>query len=246
MTTDTITTFKFDNKLISFYKKRNAITVVAIGVYWVILSVIFPGWVVNGHAASPLQNFTMACTQTVVYAGIILIIMLSRTEKALNGLTITVNNAAITLTNSAGVNKGFKFINLKYAVKTYNGDLNVYYGEDKALAIPHSINGFNELEEIIKEKAPFFLAGPYSIIQKNARWINTVFFALFLTILTQTNLIAMLVLGAIVMFAPWFAYIKSYQKITGQGVSLSSRFFNAPIIWSILVILAVLFKLFIK
>ena len=149
----------------------------------------------------------------------------------------------IAKTNDRNAISLIEFSEIKYVLKTYRGSLFLCNLKGKMLIIPYSVNDFDSLEGIIKEKVPVFIAGPYTFYQKYSEIIIPVFIALFLTILALQNIIAILALGVFLISVILFTLEQHNRKLRAKEIKLEKNFFLAPLIFISIILLAIVKKL---
>lgn len=244
MNTGFITEFKLNSTYIRSIRFRYCVTALLLWLFVGLLDELSKGsWQENSRDVSPIINFWLTLATILILGAITIIILYRSIGNKLNGFRIMLNETTIIKTNDRNTTLLIEFSEIKYVLKTYRGSLFLCNLKGKTLRIPYSVSGFDKLEGIIKEKAPAFIAGPYTFYQKYFEIIAPVFIALFLTILALQNKIEILALGVFLICSILFAFERHNRKLRAKEIKLEKNFFLAPLIFISIILFAIVKKL---
>ena len=244
MKSDFISEFKLDRKYVRLIRLRYSLMAILLWLYIGILDEVSRGsWQENGKDVSSLTNLELNFITILILTSLTVFFLCKDVGSKMNGFSIMLNEQAVAKTNSRNAHVYLEFSKISYVIKTCSGSLLLYNQKGKVLMIPHVLEGFDKIEDVIKEKVTVFIAGPYSFYQKNSLVIISIFIALFLTIFALQNQVAVSVLGAFLICSVLLIFGRSLKKISSKGGKLTKASFVAPVIFISVILFAVLKKL---
>lgn len=244
MESDFISEFKLDHKYVRLIRLRYSVAAILLWLYIGILNEISKGsWQENGKNVSALTNLELNLITILVLGSFTVFILYRDAGSKFNGFRILLNEQVIAQTNSKNVHVYLEFSKIRYVIKTYSGSLLLYDQRSKPLVIPYLLEGFDKLENIIKDKVPVFIAGPYAFYEKYSVAVIPIFIALFFTILALQNKVTISLLGAFLVCGVLFIAKKSSKMISSRGIKLTKASFIAPSVFIAVIIFAVVQKL---
>ena len=192
------------------------------------------------------NNFSLMVE--LINAGFLLIIwalhlhiLFNKLNSSIKGYQLTFGGNLISKTTKKHDEINFPFEMVAFVLKSYRSSYTLCDVNGKAiLFIPYSIDEINTLDIFLQEK--FTVISGYDKFYRGFAFvIPYVFLGLIFTICALKNQLIIALLSVILILLVVLLFSNYYSKIRQQGIKLKSKFFIAPAI-CILAVLIVLIK----